>query len=59
MYSLPGTAQSVGKKKRKKPASKDAGAKQYISVTLREVHGMFWGHKNDFCVHQGGDKDGF
>lgn len=46
-------------KKRKKPASKDAGAKQYISVTLREVHGMFWGHKNDFCVHQGGDKDGF
>lgn len=40
MYSLPGTAQSVEKKK-KKPASKDAGAKQYISVTLREVHGMF------------------
>ena len=46
MYSLPGTARSVGKKKKqktnkKKTASKDAAAKQYISVTLREVHGMF------------------
>lgn len=35
MYSLPGTAQSVGGKK------KFAGAKQYINVTLREVRGMF------------------
>lgn len=41
MYSLPGTAQSVGGIKKKYAASKDAGAKQYINVTLREVRGMF------------------
>ena len=29
------------KQTKKKTASKDAAAKQYISVTLREVHGMF------------------
>ena len=38
---LPAWDSTICWEKKKNPASKDAAAKQYISVTLREVHGMF------------------